>query len=148
MRDCLHELEHAQLHRFKDWPIRTVPHGPGVYTIWNQAGQFLYVGIALKGGLFSRLRSHANGRRGGDQFNVYVADRLVLQLLTPEQIADISAGTLRFDELIRDYNHSHLSFRFCPTTDAENIEPMIRAGRWPFGRKPLLNPKTSFADGR
>ena len=148
MKNCMHELEHAQVCQFKDWPIRTVPNAPGVYTIWNRAGQFLYVGIALKGGLFSRLRSHVNGRRGGDQFNVYVADRLVLQQLTPEQIVDISAGTLRFDKLIRDYTRGHLSFRFCPSTDAENIEPMIRAGRWPYGKKPLLNPKSTPTNGR
>ncbi len=137
----MHELEHGELYYFGHWPIRAVPSAPGVYTIWSRAGQFLYVGIAPKAGLFSRLGSHANGRRGGDQFNVYVADRLVLQRLTPEQVADISAGTLRFDELIKNYTRSYLGFRFSSSTDADNVEPMIRAGRWPYGKKPLLNPK-------
>ena len=140
MNDCMHELQYGQLLAFKDWPVKTVPQAPGAYTIWNQAEQFLYVGIALEGGLFSRLRSHANGRRGGDQFNVYVADRLVLQMLTPEQIAQISAGTLSFDELIRDYTRVHLSFRFCLSTDPVSIERLIRAGRWPHGTRPILNP--------
>ena len=92
-------LEHGRLHRFKDWPIDAVPKEPGIYTVWNQPGEFLYVGIALEGknGLRGRLGSHANGRRGGDQFNVYVADRLVLQLLDAEQIAQITAGKLLFD---------------------------------------------------
>ena len=35
-------------------------------------------------GLYSRLNSHALGWRSGDQFCVYVADRLVLPTLTPE----------------------------------------------------------------
>ena len=139
--DCMHELESGRLHRFGDWPIESVPESPGVYTIWDQAGQFLYVGKAKTGGLFGRLKSHANGRRGGDQFSVYVADRFVLRLLTPERIAQISAGTLRFDELVRDYTRDRLGFRFSPTTDADSIEDAIRAGRWPHGKRPMLNPK-------
>ena len=78
--DCMHELESGRLHRFGDWPIETVPESPGVYTVWDQAGRFIYVGKATTGGLFGRLKSRANGRRGGDQFSVYVADRFVLHL--------------------------------------------------------------------
>ena len=137
MTDSMHELEHGRLHRFRDWPIKTVRNIPGAYTIWHQA-RFLYVGIA--GGLSNRLGSHATGRRSGDQFNVYVSDRLVLQTLTPQQIAQIADGTLRFDALIREYVRDHLSFRFCSCTDAREIERMIRAGRWPYGQKPALNP--------
>ena len=76
----MHELEHGRLYRFKDWPIDAVPKEPGVYTVWNEVSEFLYVGIAKKGhlegknGLRGRLGSHANGRRGGDQFNVYALD--------------------------------------------------------------------------
>ena len=99
------------------------------------------VGKAKTGGLFGRLKSHANGRRVGDQFSVYVADRFVLRLLTPERIAQISAGTLRFDELVRDYTRDRIGFRFSPTTDADSIEDAIRAGRWPHGKRPMLNPK-------
>ena len=140
--DCMHELEHGRLYRFKDWPIDAVPKEPGIYTVWNEESEFLYVGIAGKGGLRGRLGSHANGRRGGDQFNVYVADRLVLQLLKAEQIAQISAGKLLFDNMIRDHTRANLSFRFnpCPKTDAESIESQLKAGRWPNGKRPLLNP--------
>ena len=145
---CMHELEHGRLYRFKDWPIDAVPKEPGVYTVWNEVSAFLYVGIAKKGhlegknGLRGRLGSHANGRRGGDQFNVYVADRLVLQLLKAEQIARISAGKLLFDNMLKDYTRDNLSFRFspCPKSDAENVESQLAAGRWPNGKKPLLNP--------
>jgi hypothetical protein len=37
-------------------------------------------------GLYTRLQSHASGRRSGDQFCVYVADGLVLPSLSPEDI--------------------------------------------------------------
>ncbi len=139
MTDSMHELEHGRLHRFRDWLITTVPKIPGAYTIWHDA-RFLYVGIAKSGGLSKRLGSHATGRRSGDKFNVYVSDRLVLRTLTPQQIAQIADGTLRLDALNREYIRDHLSFRFCPCTDAREIERMIRAGRWPYGQKPALNP--------
>ena len=144
MTDCMHELEHGRLHRFKDWPIDAVPKEPGIYTVWNQPGELLYVGIALEGknGLRGRLGSHANGRRGGDQFNVYVADRLVLQLLDAEQIAQISAGKLLFDRVTREYIRDNLGFRFspCSKSEAEKMESRLKAGRWPHGNGPLLNP--------
>ena len=43
----------------------------GVYTIWDQDGSFIYVGMATKNrGLRGRLAEHANGNRAGDRFNV------------------------------------------------------------------------------
>src|SRR4029434_11137740 len=68
-------------------------------------GRFMYVGMSGRSitaettargtrmGLYIRLhirlQSHASGRRSGDQFCVYVADRLALPHLSPENIADI-----------------------------------------------------------
>jgi hypothetical protein len=64
--------------------------GAGVYTVFNDAGEFIYVGIAGRNpagsGLASRLRSHASGRRRGDQFCVYVADHYVMPLLSDHQM--------------------------------------------------------------
>lgn len=65
----------------------------GVYTIWRST-DFVYVGIAGRNlgpaadhkrvrGLRDRLDNHRSGRRSGDQFAVYVCDRLVLPSLTP-----------------------------------------------------------------
>ena len=144
--EVMSELQHGHLYRFKDWPISDVPTEPGVYTVWNDASEFLYVGIATSSGpskgLRSRLGSHANGGRGGDKFNVYIADRFVLQTLTKEQIADISEGKILFDQLVKGYNRKHLRFRFssCLKTDAEDIEKQLKGGRWPYGKKPVLNP--------
>jgi hypothetical protein len=71
---------------FADWPNPAVPvFGAGVYTIWHGDGPFIYVGMSGRGmtaetiprnkpqGLYTRLQSHASGRRSGDQFCVYVA---------------------------------------------------------------------------
>jgi hypothetical protein len=73
--------------RFAAWPNDQVPRrAAGVYTIWRQE-EFIYVGMSGRGakaedfvagqdnegqakGLWTRLSSHASGRRSGDQFNV------------------------------------------------------------------------------
>src|SRR5215210_5893290 len=93
--ELLDGLEHGPLHRFADYADLTgvIPSGgAGVYTIWDDGGGLVYAGIAgrnpLGKGLASRLRSHASGRRSGDQFCVYVADHYVLPDLTSEQIGD------------------------------------------------------------
>jgi hypothetical protein len=36
-------------------------------------------------GLWTRLNSHASGIRSGDQFNIYIWDRFVVPMLTPDQ---------------------------------------------------------------
>jgi hypothetical protein len=74
-----------------------------VYTIWRD-GQFVYVGMSGRGaqpedftvvpgqppggakGLWTRLNSHASGRRSGDQFNLYICDRFIVPVLTPSQL--------------------------------------------------------------
>ena len=145
-----HDLAQGALHRFRDWPIKSMRQTPGAYTIWDQAGRLIYVGIAKEGkkGLRGRLGDHANGGRGGDRFNVYVADRFVLQQLTPSQISEISAGALSFDSLVKEYNHDHFAFRVHETatdTEAKDIEKTIKAGHWPAGR-PFLNPSESVSE--
>jgi hypothetical protein len=98
-------------------------------------------------GLRDRLRSHAAGRRSGDQFCVYVADRLVLPTLTAEQIEDIVYARITLDGLVRAYIHQHLAYRFFVfgdfSADAQRqtreLERTIRRGDAPMGT-PLLNP--------
>lgn len=69
----------------RDWPNPAVPKvAAGVYTIW-QGSELIYAG------LYSRLSSHWAGRRSGDQFCVYVADRLVLL----QRIVNLSCTTRR-----------------------------------------------------
>lgn len=145
----LDDLEHGPLFAFAGWPVADVPrHAAGVYTVWDDRGRFVYVGMAGRGadaetirrwkadgdrarGLRDRLNSHASGRRSGDQFCVYVADRLVLPQLTAAQIEQIAIGNLSLDTLIRDHIREHLSFRFLETAtgaEAREIERRVQQG--------------------
>ena len=137
-RDVLHD----------SLPIASI----GVYTIWK-GPEFLYVGIAGRNldltlehkrsrGMRDRLDSHRSGRRSGDQFCVYVCDRLVLPTLTTGQIKDIATGTLSLDVLTRLYIHEHMTYRFAATDSyqtAFQVEVAFARGETPLGL-PLLNP--------
>ncbi len=129
-----------------------MPHWvPGAYCIWEPE-RFLYVGIAgcqlaksplpgKKKGLWDRLNSHAGGRRSGDQFCVYVFDRLVLPKLSSMEIAEAEAGRLLLDNKVRQYIRAFCSYSFVSTDNfsvASKVEVHIRRGQ-PFGL-PLLNP--------
>jgi hypothetical protein len=114
------ELASGPLFSFADWPNNLVPRrAAGVYTIWRGA-EFIYVGMSGRGaqredfvagpgqpaqakGLWTRLNSHASGRRSGDQFNVYVCDRFIVPTLTPAQQHQIGHGDLLQDQKTRSY---------------------------------------------
>ena len=147
------------LFRFADWPNEQVPRrAAGVYTIWRQE-EFVYVGMSGRGAkaedfvatqtqedqakwLWTRLGSHASGRRSGDQFNVYICDRFVVPALTPRQQRDIGQGKLLLDQMTKDFIRAHLSYRFVvyPNgAEALAAERALRAGQSSAGR-PFLNP--------
>jgi hypothetical protein len=96
--------------------------GAGVYSVWDERGQLVYVGAAGRNpqgaGLAGRLRSHASGRRSGDEFCVYVADHYVLPELTPEQVEAIAGSQLSMDDLFakRSTDPSRSGSQRCPTT--------------------------------
>jgi hypothetical protein len=122
--------------------------GAGAYTIWDEAGSLVYVGIAGRNphgtGLASRLRSHASGRRSGDQFCVYVADHYVLPELTRKEIADIRDSRLSMDVLVRDCIHRRFTFRLVSVDSysaAMGIEKAVKEGA--LGAPPRLNPPRS-----
>jgi len=149
-------LAQGPLRWFRDWPDASVPSfGAGTYTIWDTDGRFIYVGMSGRNitagmevrakphGLVTRLHSHAQGRRSGDQFCVYVADRFVLPTLSAEDIVEISAGRHSLDAYARRYIHQHLEYRSTLCRDGAEalaIERQIRRGEWAYG-KPLLNPQ-------
>jgi hypothetical protein len=156
----LAKLERGPAIAFKDGVSQSIPLvAAGVYTIWR-ADQFLYVGMAGRGlstadiasgnagqvrrrGLADRLASHATGRRSGDQFCVYIADRLILATLMPDQVAQIADGALSLDHLTRAFIHSHLSYRFVemPSGSAAlELEKAVQSGCLQAGR-PWLNPR-------
>jgi hypothetical protein len=125
-----------------------------VYTIWHGDGRFIYVGMSGRGitadtarrntsqGIYTRQQSHAGGRRSGDQFCVYVADRLVLPALTQEDIAAIASGRHQMDAFVRRYIHENLLYRFAVPDGrtAYQVEAAIKSGDWEYDR-PLLNPQ-------
>jgi hypothetical protein len=123
--------------------------GSVVYTIWDRAGAFIYVGMAgrstsvsAKGrGPFGRLESHASGRRSGDQFNIYISDRFVLPRVH-NRIAEIAEGRLSLDQLTREFIRTELGFRFlvvASPAEAFLTERALQRGEWEPGR-PVLNP--------
>ncbi len=150
VESLLQALETGEPHRFADWPVAAVPRsGAIVYTVWDREGRLVYVGMAGRGGQrstastgpFGRLASHASGRRSGDQFCVYVCDRLVLPGLR-DRLAEVADGSLSLDRETRAYVRANLAFRFVAVADgatALRLEREVRAGRLTAG-KPRLNP--------
>ena len=153
------ELSNGPLHAFATWPNAAVPRiAIGCYSIWRDE-QLVYVGVAgraldpakvatlrqKKGrprGLYDRLKSHASGRRSGDQFCVYVCDRLVLPTLDESAISSIAIAELALDSVTRNFIRDHLAYRFTETTsyrDALELERAIQRGALPAG-PPMLNP--------
>jgi hypothetical protein len=153
------ELASGTLLRFADWPSDLVPRqAAGVYTVWR-AGEFIYVGMSGRGaqredfvaspdqvsrakGLWTRLNSHASGRRSGDQFNVYICDRFIVPDLTAAQQRQIGAGQLLLDQLTRTFIREQLSYRFAVYADgfeALAVERAVRGGALSAGC-PYLNP--------
>jgi hypothetical protein len=141
-------------HKFAAWPNGEVPPvAVGVYAVW-EGETLIYCGMSgrqfettitrgrARIGLATRLASHASGRLSGDQFCVYVANRLVIPSLTPEQLARFATGELTLDQLTRTYIIDRLEYQFaCVGSSAEAfaLEKRCRQGVT-FGAKPLLNP--------
>ena len=87
----------------------------------------LYIGMSFKN-LQSRLSQHARGSRSGDQFCVYVSDRLVMRNLTDEQLDGISEGTYSLDHQIRDFIRTELSYRYVLVPDDPTARALERYG--------------------
>lgn len=141
-------------YRFADWPNPDVPvAAAGVYAIWRReqliycgmSGRSILAGAELPGkkhGLITRLHSHASGRLSGDQFCVYVANRLVLPQLTLEELADFGSGRHTLDAYTRRLIHSQFEYQFVTVAggaEAMALEAQCRKGLV-FGQKPMLNP--------
>jgi hypothetical protein len=139
-------------HRFADWPNPEVPEFcAGVYAVWDGA-RLMYCGMSgrdisnakegRKHGLINRLANHASGRLSGDQFCVYVANRLVIPSLKAEQLAMFSTGDLTLDKLTKQYIAERFEYTFAQTEGSKtafDLERRCRSGEV-FGVKPYLNP--------
>jgi len=92
--------------------------------------------------LFTRLNSHGSGRLSGDQFCVYIANRIVIPRLTANQLARFETGELTLDTLTKQYIRSKLEYQYATvatSAEAYELERQCRSGQF-FGCKPLLNP--------
>jgi hypothetical protein len=155
----VNELQYGKLFKFSDWPTDEVPRrAAGVYTVWRE-DEFIYVGMSGRGahredfvadadarakplGLWTRLNSHASGRRSGDQFNVYICDRFIVPNIESQEQQLIGRGKLMLDQMTRAFIREHLGFRFVVCQDggqALALEGQVRGGSLPAGRS-YLNP--------
>ena len=120
---------------FSDDPRKHIPkNGSIIYSVWDDNEKFIYIGISglqkslEKRNPLSRMISHASGVRSGDQFCVYVSDRLVMKNLTDEQIKGISQGTYSLDHQIRDFIRTELSYRYALVPDDPTARALGRYG--------------------
>ena len=140
---------------FQDWPNSAIPRvAAGVYAIWHN-DQLIYCGMSgrevekhqfsnskKKYGLVTRLASHASGRLSGDQFCVYVANRLVIPDLKQVDLEAFRSGKQTLDTLTKQYIHQHFDYQYClleSSQEAYALEALCRCGDV-FGALPLLNP--------
>lgn len=145
----------SKRYRFSDWPNTRIPFiTAGVYAIWD-AERLIYCGMSgreiekykysnskKKYGLINRLHSHASGRLSGDQFCVYVANRIVIPSLNPEILKQFRDGSINLDKLTKKYVHEHLDYQYAlldGSSEAFAAENLCRDGTV-FGVKPHLNP--------
>jgi hypothetical protein len=147
-------VEFSHRHKFSDWPNVEVPAvAVGVYIVWD-GETLIYCGMSgrefekgvqagkVKFGLVTRLASHASGRLSGDQFCVYVANRLVIPSLKEEQLAKFATGEMNLDSLTRAYINERLEYQFAfveSSAEAYALEKNCRKGIT-FGVKPMFNP--------
>ena len=140
---------------FQDWPNTEIPNvAAGVYAIWHK-DQLIYCGMSgreiekhhfsntkKKYGLVTRLASHASGRLSGDQFCVYVANRLVIPDLKQFDLEAFRDGKQTLDALTKQYIHQNFEYQYClleSSQEAYSLEAQCRRGDV-FGTVPLLNP--------
>lgn len=144
----------SQKYRFSDWPNSNIPKvAAGIYAIWDN-DQLFYCGMSgrqienplnqnkKKYGLITRLNSHASGRLSGDQFCVYVANRLVIPKLTLKDIQKFSTGENKLDLMTKAFIREHLEYQYMiveSSSEAYEIEELARKGII-FDSKPVLNP--------
>ncbi len=145
-------MQFTEKFKFSDWPNKQIPLvAAGIYAIWN-GNDLIYCGMSgreieknlhkKKYGLVTRLHSHSTGRLSGDQFCVYVANRLVIPSLKPIDLPLFANGQLKLDGLTKLYIHDHLDYQYVivdSSAKAYAVEVKARNGEL-FGQKPTLNP--------
>jgi hypothetical protein len=73
---------------------------------------------------------------------VYVANRLIIPSLTPEDLPKYASGAYRLDYKTKDFIREHLNYQYvvvATSAEASRIESEARSGE-SLQQKPLLNP--------
>ena len=122
-----YQLNRQPVHAFADCPNREIPKGkPGVYLVYR-VSKWIYIGMSFKN-LQSRLNQHASGRRSGDQFCVYLGDRLVMPKLDVDQMKGVFSGEVSLDDEIRKFVRSQLSYRYLLVQDDPTARSLEKYG--------------------
>lgn len=106
----------------------------GVYAVWKRNGdldELLYVGSASKG-MQGRLRSHALGQWGSDQFCLYVFDNFILPELDIKKVLlkPTQEITRSLNGKVKSFIREHLSYTvFCVSNNDELIDQEKREAR-------------------
>jgi hypothetical protein len=154
MNTKIKNLLESQEYWFRDWPNSAVPKiACGVYCIWDSKEKFIYVGMSGREiskmkdikrpyGLYTRLSSHASGRLSGDQFCVYVANRIIVPIISKEDKLNFESGKLTLDILTKKYIRENLKYKFIvlkSETEVYELERFIQKDGIK-NKKPFLNP--------
>jgi hypothetical protein len=106
LKELLQNLNDCPKRKFSEWSKSDIESvRTGVYCIWNENDELVYVGMSGREyskkigstkpyGLRLRLHKHASGKLSGDQFCVYVANRLVIPDLKIDELTLFGKGTL------------------------------------------------------
>ena len=106
----------VELRQFTTSNIKHIPeYGSILYTVFLDSKEFIYVGIGGLSGKSvkernprSRIIQHAQGRRSGDQFCIYIQDFYVIPLLFADKYVP-KKGYL--DELTKEFIQKRLTYR-------------------------------------
>ena len=118
----------VELIPFSTSNINHIPEfGSILYTVFFDRKEFIYVGIGglsgsnvLQRNPRSRIIQHAQGRRSGDQFCIYIQDFYVIPLLFADKYVP-KKGYL--DELTKEFIQKRLTYRYIvfQTDDSDKV---------------------------
>ena len=120
--------ESVELQEFSTKNIDHIPtYGSIIYTVFLDRSEFIYVGIGGLSGKSvkernprSRIIQHAQGRRSGDQFCIYIQDFYVIPSIINNEYTP-KKGYL--DTLTKEFIQSRLTYRYLvlQTEDSDKI---------------------------
>ena len=120
--------ESVELQEFSTKNIDHIPtYGSIIYTVFLDRSEFIYVGIGGLSGKSvkdrnprSRIIQHAQGRRSGDQFCIYIQDFYVIPSIINNEYTP-KKGYL--DTLTKEFIQTRLTYRYLvlQTEDSDKI---------------------------